>query len=286
MGGEDGGTADGGTAETDAGPGGGEVLELVAGDWTMGAGDEGYVCVRRTLERTVYIREFRPIAPRGTHHTVLTVNDRPGPDGVAPCSALTNGPDMIYGSGVGTRPLTLPEGVAIRVEAGDQVLLNLHLFNTAGEPITGRSGIEVVTLAPEDVEHEAQVVLAGAEGFSIPPRASDHPIEGTCTMTGDTTLFAVMPHMHTHGRFMEVVANGAGGPRTLHEDFYDFDEQRYTTFDPLMLASGDTVDVSCRFDNTTDSTVTWGDSTLQEMCYALLYRYPAVPNPGGITCTR
>lgn len=268
----------------DAGP---ETLELVGGDWTMPASEEGYICVRHTVDRTMYVHEFRPIAPLGTHHTVVTLvpGAAPETDGISECSALTNGPDMIYGSGVGTEPLTLPDGVAIKIEAGTQVLLNLHLFNASEATITGHSGIEVTLLRPDQVEHEAQVVLAGEEGFRIPARSTEHEISGTCTMRGDTTVFAVMPHMHTFGTFMEV-RTGGSVDRILHEDFYSFDDQRYTTFDPLPLIEGDRIDVRCLFDNPSDRAIHWGDSTLSEMCYAVVYRYPAVPTSGGITCTR
>ena len=260
-------------------------FELLGGDWSLPSGQEGYVCVRRTLEETIYIQEFRPVAPRGTHHTVLTL-EQPirQPDGVVPCNAFSNGPDMIYGSGVGTRALSLPDGVAIKVEAGQQLLLNLHLFNTDSDEISGHSGIEVSVVESSHVEHEAQVILAGKENFLIPARARDYDIHGTCTMTADTTLFATMPHMHTLGTFMEIRATSSAGTQILHEDFYNFDRQRYTTFSPLSLQRGDTVDITCRYDNPSDADVPFGDSTLHEMCYAVLYRYPAVPAPNGIVC--
>lgn len=261
------------------------VIELVGGSWTMAGGSEGYVCVRLTVEETMFIREFRPIAPLGTHHTVLTYsNTATRPDGTTPCEAFTNANSMIYGSGVGTEPLRFPDGVAIRLEPGNQLLLNLHLFNTDGAPLEGYSAIEAVLMDAADVVHEAEVVLAGEESFSIPARASDYDVNGTCTMRGAVNVFAVMPHMHQYGVFMEVTANHAGGPTIIHEDFYSFDDQRYTTLDALPMTSGETIDVRCRYDNPTDSSVTYGDSSLQEMCYAAIYRYPRLGTP-GITCT-
>lgn len=282
----DGGSTDAGSdsGPTDAGLGG-QVLELIAGDWTMPAGREGYICVRRTVERTLWVREFRPIAPVGTHHTVLTVRSgATTPDGVSPCNAATNYPTMIYGSGVGTDPFTFPAGVAVKVEAGQQLLLNLHLFNTGADDLAGHSGIEIVTADPSEVEHEAQAVLAGQEFFSIPPRSSDFEVDGRCTMPADVTVFAVMPHMHELGVFMRVTANTSDGAHVLHEDFYSFDDQRYTILSPLRLQAGDTIDVNCHYDNPTDSSVPFGDSTRQEMCYAGIYRYPPVGS--GLTCTR
>lgn len=262
-------------------------FEIVGGDWSMPGGQEGYICVRKTVAETTYVREFHPIAPEGTHHTVVTVEtDSPWPDGTAPCGAFTNGPDMIYGSGVGTEPLVLPEGIAVEIPAGGQILLNLHLFNTRGEEITGHSGIEVVTAEPSEVDEIAQVLLAGNESFSIPPSTADHWVEGSCTARADTTIFAVSPHMHQYGDYMEIRAVSGATETLLHEDTYSFDDQQFSLLDtPIALAEGDSINVRCRYQNPTSSSVTYGDSSLQEMCYGAIFSYPPLPN-GSITCSR
>jgi hypothetical protein len=95
-------------------------------------------------------------------------------------------------------------------------------------------------------------------------------------MTHDVTLFSVAPHMHQLGTYMKVVAEPAGSDEVvLHDGPYDFTEQRYYSIDPLELAQGDTVRVECTHTNTTDHLVTFGDSSLAEMCFAGIYRYPA-----------
>ena len=255
-------------------PPGGERFVLAAGDWSMPAGQEGYRCVRQTIDETILVHEFFPIAPVGTHHTVVTYTTTPSfPDGVTPCDAGTNDPDMIYGSGVGTEPLILPEGVAVEIPAGAQVLVNLHLYNTGRETLTGNSGIEVVTMPETLVEHRAEVILAGPLSFDIPAMTTGHVINGQCTMADDVTVFAVMPHMHQLGTAMTVEVGGD----IIHEGSYTFDDQRYYAIDPpLPLAAGARVGVTCTYDNPTSSSVGFGDSSNQEMCFALLYRYPAL----------
>ncbi|MAQ18066.1 MAG: hypothetical protein CMN30_31975 [Sandaracinus sp.] len=261
-------------------PPGGDRFVLAAGDWTLPAGTEGYRCVRATIDETIFVHEFFPIAPLGTHHTVVTFDTTPSiPDGVEECNATTNAPDMIYGSGVGTDPLTLPDGVAVKIPAGSQILVNLHLFNASGEELTGNSGIEVVTYAEASVEHEAEVLLGGPVGFSIPARTEGHVIDGGCTMQDDVTIFGMMPHMHEYGVYMSVEAEGT----TLFDGPYSFDNQKYRIFDePLQVSAGTRVNVECTYDNPTDRSVGFGDSTLQEMCFALLYRYPALGD--GVFC--
>jgi Copper type II ascorbate-dependent monooxygenase, C-terminal domain len=47
---------------------------------------------------------------------------------------------------------------------------------------------------------------------------------------------------------------------------YDFDSQRIELLD-LTLNPGDVTRVTCNFDNTTDKTITFGESTKSEMCF-------------------
>ena len=48
------------------------------------------------------------------------------------------------------------------------------------------------------------------------------------------------------------------------------------------MTKGDTVHVECTYQNTTDSPVMFGESTLSEMCFTGLYRYPAGSDPSFI----
>jgi hypothetical protein len=248
---------------------------LIAGDWTMPAGQEGYVCVRQTLEEDLFVAAFEAINPLGTHHTLLTAGEPDAPDGVSDCNAGTNHLLSVYGSGVGTNPMIFPDGVAVRLEAGTQLLLNLHLFNTTLDPMTGTSGTRMRTLADSDVEHEAEGILAGTVALQLPPHEQTTQI-GHCTMTDDFTIFAVSPHMHQLGVHAKVVAETSdSGEIELHEGPYDFDQQLYYMLDPLPMKQGDRIRVECTYDNTTDRMIGFGDSSLDEMCFSGVYRYPA-----------
>lgn len=110
---------------------------LVEGGWKLEPGSEGYFCARKTVEEELYVKSFRAIAPLGTHHTVLTVGEPSGPDGLTECSTLQNHDSMLYGSGVGAEPFAFADGVAVRIPKGTQLLLNLHVFNALDRPLSG-----------------------------------------------------------------------------------------------------------------------------------------------------
>lgn len=265
---------------TDAAPADtGDWQTLLTGDWMLAPGTENYTCVRKTITEDLYVKAFEAIIPLGTHHTLLTVGDPDQPDGITDCNAGTNRPMSVFGSGVGTDPIHFPDGVALKIAKGTQLLLNLHLFNTGSDELTGTSGTRIQTMDPSEVKNLAEGILAGTVSLDLPPGQTTVST-GYCTMSSDVTLFAVAPHMHKLGIYARVAAESAArGETMLFDGPYDFNEQSYHLITPLSLDKGDRVKVECTHRNTTSETVTFGESTLSEMCFAGIYRYPADGSP-------
>jgi hypothetical protein len=250
---------------------------LIEGEWEIATNTESYLCVRRTLPEDVFVSAFKAQNPPGTHHTVLTVGTQGGTDGITPCSSGVNAAAGVFGSGVGTEDLVMPEGVAFPLRAGQQLILNLHLFNFTDQPLTGASGTLVRSIPEDSVEHLAESALVTALLLNIPPGESVQ--YGQCTMTHDVTVFAVLPHMHMLGtRFKAAVTRG-GSTLTLHDLPFEFESQMVYPIEPIELSQGEVVRTECTYDNTTDNVVTFGESSLDEMCNFGLFRYPAGANP-------
>ena len=258
---------------------------IIAADWSLDPGTERYLCVRTTLERDIDAHAFQAVAPNGTHHTVLTVGPPTGPDGVTECDSFDNHDVLVYGSGLGAEPFELPDGVAVRIEAGQQLLLNLHLYNVTAEPMSARSEIRAMLADPETIHDFAEGLLVGPMDLSIPP--GEHTVGGGCTFEDEAYLFGVAPHMHQLGRHMKVVANShAAGPVTIHDEAYAFEDQQPERVDPVVrMLPGDRIEVECTYQNTGASTVSWGESSDAEMCFAGIYRYPK-RDGGFFVCTQ
>lgn len=263
----------------------GEMTPLIQGDWSIDAGTEKYVCVRRTIGKDLFVDGFDALSPTGTHHTVLSVGARSGPDGVRECSdSFEQHAFVLHATGIGTGPVDFPEGVAVKLPEGLQLHLNIHLFNTSADELTGTSGSRGRGVAPADVVHEAEAVLMGTEDIRVPARES-MTFRGVCTQIGDAHLFATFPHMHQIGTHMRVVAESSiMGDVTILDDPFQFDQQPFMTYPIIDLAQGDQVVVDCTYDNPTDQAVRFGESSNDEMCYAITYRYPALGTLFG-TCT-
>jgi len=252
---------------------------LIGRTWSLNPGQpDTYRCTRVTVTEDVYITNFAAQSPTGTHHTVLSIasGGTAGPDGDFDCSATTLGMVMLYASGLGTSPLDFPPDVAVRVTAGQQLLLNLHLFNTSDQPLGGDTAILIKKVGDATGYQLAEMVFAGTALISIPSDGQPHSVTGGCAANQSYTLMAVWPHMHQIGTHMKVQHTTSNGVEVLHDRDYAFAEQRYYLQSPTVpVAQGDRIDVTCTYVNNTGHTVSFGDGSNDEMCFGGLYRYPA-----------
>lgn len=289
-----GGSGDGDDDGVDAAPGDVDSAvpdgwtSLLEGDWTLPAGQpDTYYCVYATVPRDMYIKAFRPLIPLGTHHTVLTLFDNPSPaDGIHPCNVGTNGQSMIYGSGVGSPDFTFPTGVGLHLRAGQRLLLNLHLYNASDSTISGRSGTLVQEATAGEIQHFAEIVLAGPTfTLSVPPGVSTQ--SGSCNLSQITDepiqVFSLSQHMHKTGTHMRSVITRGQQEIVLQDIDYNFENQTFQLVNPhVELLPTDRLTTYCTYNNP-GSTKQFGDSSDDEMCFTDLFYYPA--QGANFTCT-
>jgi hypothetical protein len=254
---------------------GGGWQRLMEADWELAPGTEGYRCMTLTVPEDVYIVAFSPQSPRGTHHATFGVSAVPSaPDQVVACGVGAVGERRLQGSGAGSEPSELPAGVAMPLHRGDQIAMNLHLFNVSEEPLSGRSGMWVKTVTADEVEFEAETVLAGPLALDIPVGRSTQT--GGCTLRSDATLYAAAPHMHQTGVHLRATVTTVAGEVEVFDGDYDFNHQLYHDIDDVQLRAGDYLEVECTYENDRDRALHWGDSSLDEMCFLSLSLYPAI----------
>jgi hypothetical protein len=268
----DGGDGPDGTPGVDGVPGidaaPGDWTPLITAGWSLGAGAEGYLCASRTLDQDYYIGAIRPVAPLGTHHTVVSVGDPAGPDDPgSPCGPMFGN---FYAAGVGTGTLELPDGVGLIAQAGQQVTVNLHLFNASDQSLAGTSGVEVRLLPAAEVEHVASITFYGPFTFTIPATGTPYSVSEDATASG--TIVGLFPHMHQLGSHFTAELIGPSGTTTLWDEPYQFESQEFAAIGPID-ATGMTLRTTCTWINDTGGPVSWGDSSNAEMCFAIVMRY-------------
>jgi hypothetical protein len=173
-----------------------------------------------------------------------------------------------------------PEGTGIRMDPGSKVVLQMHynLANGSGEDLT-----TVDFQLADSVEHGAELqpwtdvtwVLAG--GMDIPAHTDGvtHTFAyESSEADGDYFLHSASLHMHTRGRTARLEIQHANGDDEclLDVEQYDFNWQRSYYFDaPATVSPGDTVLLTCTWDNDSDADLDWGEGTGDEMCLGTTY---------------
>ena len=251
---------------------------LIEHEWQIDSTDEKFWCVRQTLTEDVYIAGFEAVAPPGSHHTVLSAGATPlGTDGVSECTSNEhNFENMVFETANGVNGFEMPEGVAVKLVAGEQLNFNIHVMNTGDSALTGVSAVKFKPADPATIEQYARSIYVGKLGIELPPQ-QETTLSSDCPLATDVTAFGVLPHMHAAGAHMTVAAQGAGEEQQMlfDEDFELATTKRYYPIDPVSLKADDVLQVTCTWFNATNETIYWGEAISDEMCFAGVYVYPA-----------
>ena len=195
---------------------------------------------------------------------------------------LTSG-NLVAGWAVGGGADTLPEGVGMKMPPpGGMFELEWHLWNSTGGDVADRSGVELCVVPESEVDpkYVAGMTWLGTEDLALPPNQTTQR-GGICTPslpTGDpATIVLWSPHMHLLGTHMDTwVMHEDGSEDHVFGKPFQFDFQIAHRQDPpYEVKSGDRLHSVCTFDNTTSSSVAYGQSTTTEMCYQFVVAYPA-----------
>ena len=89
--------------------------------------------------------------------------------------------------------------------------------------------------------------------------------------------------MHQLGTHLKTTVTVSGETKVIHDGDYDFEEQRQYPIDLLNFKPGDTIATECTFENPSTRNVGFGESSDTEMCFSVLFRYPAT---GSAFCRR
>lgn len=183
----------------------------------------------------------------------------------------------------GQNPFRTPDGVAFKVPAGSGIMMQIH-YHPGGrinDPDATAINLRLTETAPS---RTYEIIAFGNIGgppilqpgpndrnnmveFRIPANVADHtetmvfPIVNAVNPTARTPLFLAQPHMHYIGTRMDVRIHRATPPADEPADeclvgsSWNFDWQRTYEYDTPVdqlptVGHGDTVEVTCSYDNT------------------------------------
>jgi hypothetical protein len=250
------------------------LITIESGTYHLEPGDEKYLCYTANLpDRDLSIYEIVPKYGKGVHHTVFSWTLVPETEPEFECPVLFKMTWIpLYAGGVGSNPLKMPEGAGVKLTKNRQLLLQLHLQNTGSQPIDDKTTIEVY--AEDD---RPDIVGAGVYGIDnrkidIAPNAEGVTTTLDCQTDKEMNVFATLPHMHKLGSHIQLERT-APTPSPLFSEQWAFDDQPILPL-TTTLSAGDQLRLTCTHDNPFPKPVTWGESSDEEMCIAILYYTP------------
>ncbi len=269
---------------------GGERYTINWGPVTAAAGEENTKCIVARLGNPEPVRVgqiINSLGPASHHMIVYRTADTMEQLEPFDCTPFVDTLDPSRGAPLtvsqrSEETITLPEGVAYTLDANQMVRLELHYINTTPDPVEVVASSTFVSIAPETFENEADFLFIGNPEIDIPARSTltlgptYFPLPADLA---DSNFFSVTGHTHQWGTnvFVETTdsASGTGTPVYDVARWY-WDEPETVYHDPAFtVPRGGGFRFTCEYDNTSASSVGFGESANDEMCFFWAYYYPS-----------
>jgi hypothetical protein len=255
-------------------------LQLEAGPYDVAAGSEKYFCFATTLNEAagVAVTKFDVFNGASVHHMALFKTLAPEPEGFTECPVLIKQTWLpLVAGGRNTTGLTLPAGAGFQLGARDQVLIQLHLLNATSDARPGEKTFVNMTYAdnPSAIT-PAGIYALGSMTIDIPAGSNGYTVTSSCNVTHPPlNLFAAFPHMHQIGTSitLERGTSATDAKMIYQRNPWVFGDQPMDPL-PLTINTGDFLRATCTYNNPGATDVVYGESSMNEMCYMVLFYTP------------
>jgi peroxiredoxin len=242
-----------------------------------GTVDYQYFMVDPDLKEDIWVRvaEARPGNVAVVHHVVLFAvppSRKISEDHLE--DAQING-QMISVYAPGMNPWKYPDGSAMKIAAGSQLVLQTH-YTPNGTVQDDASYVGLKLCDASEVKREVRYNLVANANFEIPPGAPNHEVRQAVRILKDIRLLNLFPHMHYRGKSFRFEAEYPDGGKEVLLDVprYDFTWQlRYDLAEPKLLPKGTRLICIAHYDNSENNplnpdpkqTVRFGLQSWEEM---------------------
>lgn len=187
---------------------------------------------------------------------------------------------MVAGWAPGVQPVTLADGVAIRIPKGMRFGIQIH-YGPAEKETVDQTQVGVY-FADGLIKKHMRVMMGDRKDLSIPPNDPSYSLTSTKTFDTDAIISFYHVHMHLRGKSYQMKLTYPDGRQEMALDVprYDFNWQRtYVLNQPLRVPKGTKVDFIGTYDNSPKNrfnpdpakTVKWGEKTTDEMMQGRIF---------------
>lgn len=183
--------------------------------------------------------------------------------------------------------ITMPEGMAVKLDAGQRWVMQAHYLNTGTESIRVRDVAVLEYLPPEDVTTWAAPFVLNNDAFSIPAGSDAYTESFDCKFGGEQADNDDIPdegwyalylnsHMHEWGKAFQLTRTRGDAVDTVIDIakwdpyFRDAPPTNIYAPDTFDIAPGDSFRTSCTWFNDTEAAIEFP----HEMCDSVGLVYP------------
>ncbi len=234
-----------------------------------------------TSKKTVTGYDIRPGSNKVVHHVIVYVVDKAAAEARDAQSPETPGWECFGGADVasdgalgawapGGAAVLYPSNTGIELAAGKVLAMQVH-YNTDNGVEADQTTLRL--MYGTGAERGAYLLPLVASGFSIPARTNGYTYSRDfahpAPVLGTIKLWGFLPHMHTRGKHITMESDSECLVDVPDWDFHW--QSQYFRQSPYLMSGTDKVKMTCTWDNPDNQTLTWGEGTDDEMCFAFVY---------------
>jgi len=266
-----------------------------------GGANDDYHCTfidpKLTEDRYLIGHHVKPGVKRMLHHAIIFQADlnaakeadeaEDGPGWTCFGSNKVRGASLVGTWVPSYTTIQYPKDTGIPIKAGNAIVIQSHYSFKNGPPVPDRTKIDF-QFSKEPVLYPATMLYLIANKFEIPPNSKSYSYAHSRTFHKSKRIWGLSAHMHLSGKKINVtkknVKNGTSGASEtclINVPKYNFNRQGVYFFDKPqfhLIEKGDTLTITCTWDNTTNQKISWGYGAEDEMCMSTLYLTSTEPS--------
>lgn len=235
---------------------------------------------------TTDVVHFRVLQSLTGHHAILfsAKQSRPVDTHVCTEDDMVNTRFVAAGGAESVGTIEIPDGLAFRIPAGTQLMMQTHWINATQTAVDGQA-LAYITTRPTDPSRQVLDLFNVVKTDFTLPAGKTVTASTTCTMKKDMQLFTLTGHEHELGSHVDIQLLEGTNPTTM---LWSYDWQPsyqsappykiYGVQQPLQLKTGQQLQVTCAWTNNTANTIGFP----REMCVGSSFYFPA--DAGEIDC--
>jgi len=277
----------------DAPPLSGDKFSLTWGpvDVMPGVEDTQCIWVRLGNDAEIEVHQMHNVLSTTSHHLIVYKDDmdmteQTTPVACQPFTGALNTSGMIEPIAITQKKddeITLPDQVGYKFAPHQMVKLEMHYINSGDATTQTQASVDFFSADPSTIKYEAAVLFTGSPDINIAAgqQATLHEFFTVPSYLdlSQSHIFAITGHEHHYGTGVQLqVASSPTGAMTMVYNPMPFQwaEPATTTFaTPFSIPQGGGLDITCTWTNTGSTTVKFGESANDEMCFAWAYYYPS-----------